>query len=252
VLLPALQDPDSEEQQKASKLYDAHDTVLFVKDVDNKVYHRSNGPVANKAKFQKMLGQSQRYGFSCGMRIQQEDPETLALNMGDKHTLGTYVGGPSTLQEYADYEMRNVWNITIGKSKKVDDKQKELPIFMPLCLGGHFMATIDRILQAPVVDWKGVVESVRRKPNNERFMERIWALLLSAPIALEEQVAIRNQEYRILTKGKKPRYKYQGLITIKKRYEPPMPARKKRGWKQQREPFLIRWIQQEELLKRHW
>jgi hypothetical protein len=248
VFLPAIKKEDDEGQLKSNKLYHPNDQVLFVKDTDNKVYHRANGPTQNMLKFRKLQEQSQRYGFSCGNRIQQDDPETIALNICDKKTTGSFCSGDrcsTTFQKWVDDDLQSALNITAGK----DTGGK--PVFMPLCLGGHFMTTIDRILNSPVSDWGLMVQSLREKPDNERLMERLWALLLSTPISVEEQRSLLNQEYRIISK-RRGGNRLQGVVTIKKKYEPPMPNRKKRGWKEKRKPFLIQWMQQQELLNKYW
>jgi hypothetical protein len=59
---------------------------------------------------------------------------------------------------------------------------QDIPTVVPLCLGGHFMATVNRILAAPVHDWNKVVNALQNENNNDdaiMFMEPLWADLLS-------------------------------------------------------------------------
>jgi hypothetical protein len=87
--------------------------------------------------------------------------------------------------------------------------------FVPICYGGYFMASIERIMLAPVDDWNPIVESLSRGDNIEEghFMERIWASLLSRPMTIEEELDILDQDYNIIRNLRHP---FAGLVLIEK------------------------------------
>ena len=77
------------------------------------------------------------------------------------------------------------------------------------------MASIERIMLAPVDDWNPIVESLSRGDNIEEghFMERIWASLLSRPMTIEEELDILDQDYNIIRNLRHP---FAGLVLIEK------------------------------------
>ena len=78
------------------------------------------------------------------------------------------------------------------------------------------MASIERIMLAPVMDWNPIVESLSRGDNIEEghFMERIWAGLLSQPISKIEEEAILARDYEVIRSPKS--HPYRGMVTIVK------------------------------------
>lgn len=277
-----------QKEKNNAGLYFPQDLVLFVQDSDNTVYHRQFGFFHNKAKFRRLYEQTLEWGFSCGntlpasallvapgVVLSQEEQDELdqnnfALNIASKKNLGNYKPSDAkSMQEWVDRDMDGVWNVTMavtsGEAKaaraaavflKNEGIQSTLnrslledtPTFVPVCLGGHFMVAVDRILAAPVNDWDRVAHALHDDSDSIRFLERLWALLLSHRMHEKDQKAVLRQEFSVV----KRTGRYKGMVSILKKTEPPLPARKKKGWKTKREPFLKQWSDQEELLKEYW
>jgi hypothetical protein len=236
-----------------AKLYHPKDQVLFVKDTDASVYSRVNTKRVNKAKFQQLGNNAREYGFSCGNQLEsaqviKDTPEalneTIVLNVGHKATIGNYNVGKRHLQDWVDNDMSLAFrgNFTMRSSYSAKE-------FIPVCLGGHFMATVERIQQAPVPNWDVIIQSLAQDQDGEqsRFMERLWAGLLSPPLPDSDTKALLLQDYRII----KRTGRYKGIIMIQKKYETPVPTRKRKGWKAKRDALLIPWQRQVELTKKY-
>jgi hypothetical protein len=157
----------------ATDLYYSQDQVLFVQDSHQTIYHPSQDNDINestntttqiKAKFRQLYDRSIS-GFSCGSTFAAS--ALLMAPVTTAATSSTTTATPLTSQEQDAFLQQILPNI---------------PTVVPLCLGGHFMATVNRILAAPVHDWNKVVNALQNENNNDdaiMFMERLWAHLLS-------------------------------------------------------------------------
>jgi hypothetical protein len=223
---------------------------------------------------------------------QQEDASldryNFALNVASKTNLGNYKPSSNTtsstiksFQKWVDeITISTAWNVSLSVTErdrqtaadlmqalerehahvawnsKLRQKQQrkdgrhpleDIPAFVPVCLGGHFMVTVERVLAAPVHDWNKVVDVLQDDDDAIRFMERLWALLLSPAMPENDQKAVLRQDFTV-----SQRKFYEGMVSIVRKVEPPIPKKKYRNWKTRREPFLKQWMDQEELLKRYW
>ncbi|KAG7362758.1 hypothetical protein IV203_026118 [Nitzschia inconspicua] len=277
-------------EQSYDGLYFSQDSVLFVQDSNNGLYHEKSGASHSKAKFRKLYDQSLKLGFFCGNSLpastllmapgdtmtqneQDElDQNNFALHIASKRNLGDYKPTQTkSMREWVDVDMAGVWNITMGitaaetaaakavvqvlmeeKAQTAINRtlMQDVPTFMPVCLGGHFMVTMERVLSAPVNDWNQVAIAIQNSNwDSNRFIERLWAVLFSPQFQKEDQMALLWQDF-IVVKRQGP---YKGMVSISRKTEPPVPSRKKKGWKVKREPFMKQWMAQEDIiLKKYW
>jgi hypothetical protein len=273
---------------ETSKLFLPQDQVLFVRDSDNVVYHRQHGSSRNRAKFRKLHDHSLRFGFACGDSTpasavlgskspEHDDDRYYALNVASKKHLGNFkTANGKSLQDWVDNDMSAAWNIslavtdsdredaaaiaqnliqenalvTLASNETLGGNGEEVLSFVPVCLSHVFMVTIESLLAAPVTDWKAVTDALSQGGEDSdewRFMERLWALIFSNPLGKDDHKALLRQEYDVA----KRKGRYKGIVTIERKASPPLPARKRKGWKAMREPFLLQFESQEALLVKY-
>lgn len=226
---------------KTAWLYHPQDIVMFVKDNDNSYRQKWE----NKIPWSSLRDRTWETGFACASKVYING--TVALDVAAKRVMGLFRsrgfyqrgggnkdasvdedGAPSfksdypTLQAWVDSMPirglrlgNNAPPIPNPKSSLKSDGKSLIDddLFMPICYGGHFLATLERVEASPVTDWSALVRGLSRGDNIEEghYMERMWAALLSPPIPQADQAAL------LQTKGLSVirRKSFQGLVEIK-------------------------------------
>lgn len=230
-------------------MYQPQDHVLFIKDNDN-AYRRDEARIPWK----RMKTKTTTKGFSCSCRLTRELlPNMKTTNVASLSSLGGFhlelykrpysqIGTDAdTVPFSSTFKSLENWARSVQIGLKLGSEAPVLPDgdeyrkrkvqvsssrrkaffspysqhFVPICYGGHFMATIERIMLAPLEDWNLIVDSLSRGDNIEEghFMERLWAALLSQPITRAEEEAFLEMDYAVIRSPKS--HPYTGIVTIK-------------------------------------
>lgn len=231
--------------------FSPHDHVVFVKDNDNAYREKLEEKVSWDE--MKYLTVTKGFACAARVTYRDpKEGINLVLNVASKYSLGHFrfywykrkriryeiKSSPSESRRplakfSSQFKSMEGWyrslriNMTIGSSAPLAHLPKDLrgeprrkatslesTLFMPMCFGGHFMASIERIQKAPVDDWNAIVQSLGRGDNIEEghFMERTWAGLLAPPITRLEEEAILEHNYRIIHKP--VHHPFLGLVVI--------------------------------------
>ncbi len=226
-------------------MFQPQDHVMFMKDNDNS--YRKH--MEHKVPLAEMKNITETEGFSCASRVRLWGSNPL--NVAVRSNLGGFryesytrrdsqrvANSPSADVPFkSGFASLEAWYRSLPISLKLGSRAPLLPeaevyhrrkakeasrkftsphstYFVPMCYGGHFMATIQQLQESPVGDWNAIVRSLSRGDNIEEghFMERIWAGLLSRPISKQEEEAILKQDYAVIRTPKE--HPYRGLVTI--------------------------------------
>jgi hypothetical protein len=197
-----------------------NDQVMFMKDNDNTYRGNFEGMYT----LQQMMETTDQKQFACASYIKTtpndfEDGER-ATNVAQLWTLGSfYLEDYSGARNSTSYDFKSPifplanWLTWLSMYNSVDISLTT--DLAPVCFGGHFMTTVDRIKKAPVGTWQPVLDSLSRGDNIEEghFMERLWAPLLSPPIPPAEQRAL--MEKKVHFHGFSHSHPYTGLLVVK-------------------------------------
>jgi len=205
------------------------DQVMFMKDMD--IEDRKTDRFHDEAVPLDEMRETTRSSkqFACASRIQPGDDLRVgeeATNLAQKWTLGAFhlddtnsleissstTSGSAGNDFTAPVRPLANWLTWLSQQNAID-----MPIttdLIPVCLGGHFMTKVERILDAPVGTWDPVLKSLSRGQKIEEtyYMERVWAGLLSAPIPPEEQTQFLEKKSRIISPESAT---YTGLLVLK-------------------------------------
>lgn len=219
------------------KTMNPNDLVMFINEDEKPV----EGSSETRRPWKEVLEEAQSQGFACGSHIELEGVK--ALNIASKKNIGLF-----QMNEYGraharfksryltleDFVSSLPVRLTVGnqalnarvmknegrrlkavdKAANDDAAQGEMELFMPVCYGGHFVASVERIAEAPVANWGYIEQSLRRGKDIEEphYMERIWSALLSPPLSGKEQMDLMNKDFSVIRR----RSRYKGLVTIPK------------------------------------
>jgi hypothetical protein len=222
------------------KIMTTNDLVMFINDDENPAEESSE----TRRPWKELLKETiVNEGFACGTRIDLKEDVTT-LNVASKKNIGLFQMNEygrahkgfkspySTLEEYVstlpvDLSLGNQAALnalqikTDGKLReelrgtpRYEEVSGRLDLFMPVCYGGHFVASVDRIAQSPVGSWGTITKSLSRGEDIEEphYMERIWSALLSQPLLRKQELDIIDQDFDVIRR----RGRYKGLVTIPK------------------------------------
>jgi hypothetical protein len=230
-----------------------NDLVLFTKDNDNS--YRGTWeeeipfPLMMSQLLQPHVGSFNAEGFACRSKLLTQNNEPfepsleLVSNMAESVELGqyemVYYSGARD-EDSNNYEFlskqRPMWKwleylntdtlmdphsslsssgapaIDFSMSPNTIENQNQV---IPVCFGGTFMVTIDRITHNDYVnDWTPFVQSLSRGDNIEEghYMERLWGALLSKPLPVEIQQDWIRRRVRHFTRA--TCLSFTGLLTV--------------------------------------
>jgi hypothetical protein len=197
----------------------SQDHVIFMKDNDN-----GYRDWEETFTLQEMRAITERRKFACAsavISLNVFNPWEQPTNVAQKWTLGTfsmdtYAGARNKTSDDFVAPIRPLvnWATHLKQQNSIDIAFNT--DLVPICFGGHFITTIERILVAPVANWTPALEALSRGDNIEEghFMERLWAPLFSLPIPAKDQLILLKRMTRIFTPMTAP--PYTGLLVLNK------------------------------------
>ena len=182
-----------------------NDQVLFLNGEDDAGSINSNvgeDQQQDLTDLSSMREKTSKVGFSCSL-----SPTNLPQNMP---LLRDRAEVPTVLLDYSDHRSLKKWLDSLGTSVELQLTE----YYVPVCFDSRrFMTTVKRILFAPVRDWSVIVKALEsaQGDNTEgaRYMERLWAALLSLPMDLDEKISLKDQPKCLISDGEK---EYLGLV----------------------------------------
>jgi Glycosyltransferase WbsX len=230
--------------------FNPNDSVMFVNDGEfpsEGSTFQSEGSTETRLPWKDLMAGLENKGFACATRVDFDGAQ--ALNVVSKKNVGLFrtIDDPSAPRGFKSaYRNLEDWvgslpiDLTLGSqalnaraikmttaeiggaassvaSTSVHEYMpaEENDLFMPVCYGGYFVASVERILESPVGNWGAIEKSLGRgeKIEETQFMERIWAALLSPPLSRKEQEDLMKKDFEIIRRRGN---KYKGLVTIPK------------------------------------
>lgn len=215
-----------------------NDSVMFVNDGESQI----EGSKETKLPWKEILSELESKGFACGSRVDLNDVH--ALNVASKKSLGRFhmnargqVGFRSSYQNLENWvgslpidlalgtqalDAREIklangevgGTVATAASASVDEEEG-IDLFMPICYGGFFVASVQRIQDAPVGNWGAIEKSLGRGESIEEthFMERIWGALLSRPFSRKDQEDLMKEDFDVIRRRGN---RYKGIVTLSK------------------------------------
>ena len=187
-----------------------NDQVLFLNGGDDAGSMNSNdsdGDRQGLADLSSMREKTSKVGFSCS-----QSPTNIPRNMPE---LRDRAEVPTVLLEgralYSDQRSLKKWLDSLGTSVALQLTE----YYVPVCFDSRrFMTTVKRILFAPVRDWSAIVKALELLAHGDdteeaRYMERLWAALLSLPMDLDEKISLKDQPKCSISDGEQ---EYLGLV----------------------------------------